>query len=148
MEEFYKTNHIGQTVDFVRKMREEYGKLNRTEMSIWECCELLNEFTDESDPDLDEPQLEHLLQTAEAIRKDYPDQDWLHLTGLVHGKFLFDDWLLIVLTNCLITYTGLMIFANQISERFFFTLHLVSFLNGLLLVSIVFLLPLGFVFFS
>ncbi|KAF3605913.1 hypothetical protein DY000_02045302 [Brassica cretica] len=90
VEEFYKTNHIGQTVDFVRRMREEYGKLNRTEMSIWECCELLNEFVDESDPDLDEPQIEHLLQTAEAIRKDYPDEDWLHLTGLIHdlGKVL------------------------------------------------------------
>nr|DAD48901.1 TPA_asm: hypothetical protein HUJ06_018838 [Nelumbo nucifera] len=66
-------------------MREEYGKLNRVEMSIWECCELLNEFVDESDPDLDEPQIEHLLQTAEAIRKDYPNEDWLHLTGLIHG---------------------------------------------------------------
>jgi inositol oxygenase len=90
VEEFYRVNHIGQTVDFVRKMREEYEKLNRTEMSIWECCELLNEFIDESDPDLDEPQIEHLLQTAEAIRKDYPDEDWLHLTGLIHdlGKVL------------------------------------------------------------
>ncbi|RZR98197.1 hypothetical protein BHM03_00027512 [Ensete ventricosum] len=54
-------------------------------MSIWECVELLNEFVDESDPDLDEPQIEHLLQSAEAIRRDYPDQDWLHLTALIHG---------------------------------------------------------------
>lgn len=68
-------------------MREEYGKLKRVEMSIWECCELLNEVVDESDPDLDEPQIEHLLQTAEAIRKDYPNEDWLHLTGLIHGNF-------------------------------------------------------------
>ncbi|ONK70031.1 uncharacterized protein A4U43_C05F29540 [Asparagus officinalis] len=59
-------------------------------MSIWECCELLNEFVDESDPDLDEPQIEHLLQTAEAIRRDYPDEGWLHLTALIHdlGKVL------------------------------------------------------------
>lgn len=59
-------------------------------MSIWECCELLNEFIDESDPDLDEPQIEHLLQTAEAIRRDYPNEDWLHLTALIHdlGKVL------------------------------------------------------------
>ncbi|GJR34001.1 inositol oxygenase 1-like protein [Tanacetum coccineum] len=59
-------------------------------MSIWECCELLNQVVDESDPDLDEPQIEHLLQTAEAIRKDHPDQDWLHLTALIHdlGKVL------------------------------------------------------------
>ncbi|WJX86297.1 Inositol oxygenase 1 [Trifolium repens] len=90
VENFYRKNHIYQSFDFVKKMREEYGKLNRVEMSIWECCELLNEVVDESDPDLDEPQIEHLLQTAEAIRKDYPNEDWLHLTGLIHdlGKVL------------------------------------------------------------
>ncbi|KAF5176909.1 Inositol oxygenase [Thalictrum thalictroides] len=90
VEEFYRNQHINQTFDYVKKMREQYGKLNRTEMSIWECCELLNEFVDESDPDLDEPQIEHLLQTAEAIRKDHPNEDWLHLTGLIHdlGKVL------------------------------------------------------------
>ncbi|KAF6166447.1 hypothetical protein GIB67_034998 [Kingdonia uniflora] len=65
-------------------MREEYGKLDRVEMSIWECCELLNEFIDESDPDLDEPQMEHLLQTAKAIRRDYDNEDWLHIVGLIH----------------------------------------------------------------
>lgn len=90
VEEFYKQNHIHQTVDFVKKMREDYSKLNKVEMSIWECCELLNTIVDESDPDLDEPQIEHLLQTAEAIRKDYPNEDWLHLTALIHdlGKVL------------------------------------------------------------
>lgn len=67
-------------------MREEYGKLSRVEMSIWECCELLNEVVDDSDPDLDEPQIEHLLQSAESIRKDYPGEDWLHLTALIHGR--------------------------------------------------------------
>ncbi|KAH0990811.1 hypothetical protein GBA52_002294 [Prunus armeniaca] len=90
VEEFYRINHINQSVDFVKRMREEYGKLDKVEMSIWECCELLNEVVDESDPDLDEPQIEHLLQTAEAIRKDYPDEGWLHLTALIHdlGKVL------------------------------------------------------------
>jgi len=88
--EFYRINHINQTYEFALKKREEYSKLDKAEMSIWECCELLNEFIDESDPDLDEPQIEHLLQTAEAIRKDYPNEDWLHLTGLIHdlGKVL------------------------------------------------------------
>ncbi|KAB1209261.1 Inositol oxygenase 1 [Morella rubra] len=90
VEEFYRLQHINQTYDFVKRMREEYGKLNRAEMGIWECCELLNEVVDESDPDLDEPQIMHLLQSAEAIRKDYPDEDWLHLTALIHdlGKVL------------------------------------------------------------
>ncbi|KAI3766504.1 hypothetical protein L2E82_16567 [Cichorium intybus] len=90
VENFYRVNHINQTVDFVKKMREEYEKLDKIEMSIWESCELLNQIVDESDPDIDDPQIEHLLQTAEAIRKDYPNQDWLHLTALIHdlGKVL------------------------------------------------------------
>ncbi|GKV11834.1 hypothetical protein SLEP1_g23053 [Rubroshorea leprosula] len=90
VEEFYRTQHINQTYDFVKRMREEYSKLNRMEMSVWECCELLNEVVDDSDPDLDEPQIQHLLQSAEAIRKDYPDEDWLQLTALIHdlGKVL------------------------------------------------------------
>ncbi|KAL0729148.1 hypothetical protein Bca4012_025241 [Brassica carinata] len=90
VEEFYKTQHTNQTLDFVKKMRHEYGKLDKMVMNIWECCELLNEVVDESDPDLDEPQIQHLLQSAEAIRKDYPKEDWLHLTALIHdlGKVL------------------------------------------------------------
>ncbi|KAI8531019.1 hypothetical protein RHMOL_Rhmol11G0105200 [Rhododendron molle] len=90
VENFYKTNHINQTYQFAKKKKEQYGKLNKAEMSIWECCELLNEFVDESNPDLDEPQIEHLLQSAEAIRRDYPNEDWLHLTALIHdlGKVL------------------------------------------------------------
>ncbi|XP_062233028.1 probable inositol oxygenase isoform X3 [Phragmites australis] len=84
VEEFYRVNHNNQTYGFVARMWAEYGRLDKTEMSVWECMELLNEFIDDSDPDLDMPQIEHLLQTAEAIRKDYPDEDWLHLTGLIH----------------------------------------------------------------
>ncbi|OVA14464.1 Inositol oxygenase [Macleaya cordata] len=90
VEQFYRTNHINQTYEFAIKKKEHYGKLDKAVMSIWESCELLNEFVDESDPDLDEPQIEHLLQTAEAIRRDYPNEDWLHLTALIHdlGKVL------------------------------------------------------------
>ncbi|XP_057816597.1 inositol oxygenase 1-like [Cryptomeria japonica] len=71
-------------------MREKHLCFNKGEMDIWECAELLNDIVDESDPDLDVPQIEHLLQTAEAIRKDYPDQDWFHLTAFIHdlGKVL------------------------------------------------------------
>ncbi|KAI4350760.1 hypothetical protein L6164_005181 [Bauhinia variegata] len=90
VEEFYRLQHMNQTYDFVKRMREEYGKLDKGEMGIWECCELLNDVVDDSDPDLDEPQIQHLLQSAEAIRKDYPNEDWLHLTALIHdlGKIL------------------------------------------------------------
>ncbi|XP_059286991.1 inositol oxygenase 5-like [Lycium ferocissimum] len=90
VENFYKTQHINQTYDFVKKMKQNYAKLDKAKMSIWECCELLNEVVDDSDPDLDEPQIQHLLQSAEAIRKDYPNEDWLHLTALIHdlGKII------------------------------------------------------------
>ncbi|XP_065632565.1 probable inositol oxygenase isoform X1 [Quercus suber] len=91
VENCYRLHHINQTYDFVKRTREEYAKLNKAEMSIWEAVELLENFVDESDPDLDEPQIQHMLQTAEAIRKDYPNEDWLHLTGLLHdlGKVLY-----------------------------------------------------------
>jgi inositol oxygenase len=56
----------------VLKQHEKYTKLQNGRMSVWEACELLNELVDESDPDLDEPQIEHLLQTAEAIRRCVP----------------------------------------------------------------------------
>ncbi|KAH7572197.1 hypothetical protein JRO89_XS04G0218700 [Xanthoceras sorbifolium] len=97
VEEFYKKNHIYQTYEFAKKKKEHYGKLDKAVMSIWECCELLNEYVDESDPDLDDPQIKHLLQTAEAIRRDYPDQDWLHLTALIHG------WLVLLMNPLCIT---------------------------------------------
>ncbi|CAL9152922.1 unnamed protein product, partial [Musa hybrid cultivar] len=77
-------SHGDDFFPFEKKKKEEYGKLQKAEMSIWDCIELLNEIVDESDPDLDEPQIEHLLQSAEAVRRDYPDQDWLHLTALIH----------------------------------------------------------------
>lgn len=66
-------------------MRQKHLQLNKARMSIWDCCELLNECVDDSDPDLEEPQIQHLLQTAEAIRLDHPDHDWFHLVGLIHG---------------------------------------------------------------
>ena len=58
-------------------------------MTSWEALDYLNTLVDDSDPDIALPQLEHLLQTAEAIRADgHPD--WLVLTGFIHdlGKVL------------------------------------------------------------
>jgi inositol oxygenase len=90
VEDLYRMNHIHQTFDFGQAMRQKHLQLNKVRMSIWECCELLNECVDDSDPDLEEPQIQHLLQTAEAIRLDHPEQDWFHLVGLIHdlGKVL------------------------------------------------------------
>lgn len=89
VKEFYRLNHRNQTVDFVRSKHQQYLGLNRVQMSIWEAMEYLNQLVDDSDPDIDLPQIEHLLQTAEAIRAD-GRPDWFILAGLVHdlGKIL------------------------------------------------------------
>ncbi len=87
--EFYRLNHMNQTLDFVLSKKREYLPLRKRSMGIWEAMEFLNTLVDDSDPDVDFMQIEHLMQTAEAIRKDgHPD--WFVLTGLIHdlGKVL------------------------------------------------------------
>ncbi|WP_190810801.1 inositol oxygenase family protein [Flagellimonas sp. S3867] len=87
--EFYKLNHQHQTYDFVNKKEEEFLKFDKKEMSLWEAVDFLNTLVDDSDPDIDLDQLQHLLQTSEAIRADgHPD--WFVLTGFLHdvGKVL------------------------------------------------------------
>lgn len=87
--EFYRLNHEGQTLDFVRAKEQEYLGLNRMEMGVWEALQYLNQLVDDSDPDTDLSQAEHLLQTAEGIRRDGHPR-WMVLTGLMHdlGKVL------------------------------------------------------------
>jgi inositol oxygenase len=87
--EFYRLNHTHQTYDFVQAKRKEFLSLNRKRMSVWEAAEFLNNLVDDSDPDTDMSQLEHLLQTAEQIRRDGKPR-WFILTGFIHdlGKIL------------------------------------------------------------
>lgn len=90
VKELYRLNHTHQTVAFVHTQEKKYLPLNHAQLGMWEVLERLNALIDDSDPDLDLPQIVHALQTAEAIRTDgHPD--WLILTGLIHdcGKMLF-----------------------------------------------------------
>lgn len=87
--EFYRLNHQFQTYDFAMQKRAEYLGFNKKQMSVWDAFEFLNQLVDDSDPDTDLSQFQHLLQTSEAIRADgHPD--WMVLTGLMHdmGKVL------------------------------------------------------------
>lgn len=78
-----------QTVAFNIKARVDFKTKKRARMSVWEAIELLNTLIDESDPDVScrvdgyhqrslmtsnlqtsISQIDHLLQTAEAIRAD------------------------------------------------------------------------------
>lgn len=87
--EFYRLNHRYQTVDFGRQKRDRYLALSQARMSTWEALEFLNTLVDESDPDTELSQIQHCLQTAEAIRADGHPR-WFILVGLVHdlGKIL------------------------------------------------------------
>ena len=90
VKEFYRLNHTHQTLDFVLAKKRQYASKNNLQMGIWEILEFLNSLVDDSDPDTDLPQIEHALQTAEAIRQDgHPN--WFILTGLIHdiGKILW-----------------------------------------------------------
>jgi inositol oxygenase len=89
VKEFYRLNHKYQTYDFVMEKREDFLKFDKKEMTLWDSFEFLNTLVDDSDPDIALDQLQHLLQTSEAIRADgHPD--WFVLTGLLHdmGKVL------------------------------------------------------------
>jgi inositol oxygenase len=87
--EFYRLNHRHQTLDFVRAQKKHYLARQQRVMSIWEAMEFLNTLIDDSDPDTALPQIEHLMQTAETIRRDGHPR-WFILTGLIHdlGKVL------------------------------------------------------------
>jgi inositol oxygenase len=89
VENFYRENHAKQTLDFVLAKEAEYLPLKKKRMSVWSAMEFLNTLVDDSDPDTDLSQIEHLMQTSEAIRADgHPG--WFVLTGLMHdlGKVL------------------------------------------------------------
>ena len=89
VKEFYKLNHTYQTYDFVMQKRADYLKFDKKQMPVWDAFQFLNQLVDDSDPDTDLDQFQHLLQTSEAIRRDgHPD--WMVAVGLLHdlGKVL------------------------------------------------------------
>jgi len=89
VKEFYRLNHTYQTYEFVEEKKKDYLKFDKKEMPVWSAFDFLNKLVDDSDPDTDLDQFQHLLQTSEAIRADgHPD--WMVLAGLFHdmGKVL------------------------------------------------------------
>ncbi|KAI1372584.1 DUF706-domain-containing protein [Hypoxylon crocopeplum] len=87
---FYREQHAKQTVAYNLKARHAFKTRPREEMTIWQAMEKLNTLIDESDPDTSLSQIQHLLQSAEAIRRDGKPR-WMQLTGLIHdlGKLLY-----------------------------------------------------------
>jgi inositol oxygenase len=91
VQNFYREQHEKQTVAYNLAARGRFHSAarKRPEMTIWEAMEKLDTLVDESDPDTSLSQIQHLLQSAEAIRRDGKPR-WMQLTGLIHdlGKLM------------------------------------------------------------
>ena len=89
VKEHYRKMRSRQTYDYVQRMQRKYLTYDKP-LGLWEAMESLNRLIDVSDPDLDLPNVQHLIQSAEAIRED-DRPDWMQLVGLIHdlGKVMF-----------------------------------------------------------
>jgi len=86
----YHNMHTQQAVDFVKKCHKTWLNFDHAEMTTMEALYELNKVIDDSDPDVDVPNIYHAFQTAERIRQLHPDKDWFALVGLIHdlGKIM------------------------------------------------------------
>lgn len=87
---FYKEQHEKQTFAYNLQARINFKTKVRAKLTIWDALVKLNKLIDESDPDTELSQIDHAIQTAEAIRKDGKPR-WMQLVGLIHdlGKLLY-----------------------------------------------------------
>ena len=88
---FYQEQHQTQSLEYVEAKIEKYSYLGRMKMKMKRALEMMDDFVDPSDPDVDLPNSVHAYQTAERIRKQRPLDEGLQITGLIHdlGKVLF-----------------------------------------------------------
>jgi len=90
VEHHYRSMRLFQNVDYVKRMREHFGRFDKAEMTIWEAMQEMDKFIDNSDPDTELPNIVHMFQTAESLKATGEDE-WMQLTGLIHdlGKILY-----------------------------------------------------------
>lgn len=87
----YRDMRANQSLEFAIEKRDAYKKLDKGTMTVKKALSMLDEFIDPSDPDLDVPNSIHAYQTAERIRRAYPEDKEFQIVGLIHdlGKVLF-----------------------------------------------------------
>ncbi len=87
--EHYRKMRLNQTVDYVERMQQKYLRFDKP-LPLWDAMLKLNALIDVSDPDLNLPNVQHLAQSAEAMRAD-GRPDWMQLVGLIHdlGKAMY-----------------------------------------------------------
>lgn len=89
VKDHYYKMRTRQTYEYVQRMKKKYLTFEHP-MDLWEMMDRLNALIDVSDPDLNLPNIIHLLQSAEGIRSDNRP-DWMQLVGLIHdlGKAMY-----------------------------------------------------------
>ncbi|GBF97144.1 inositol oxygenase-like [Raphidocelis subcapitata] len=90
---FLRLNRARQTYDFAKRQAQEFAELDCGELTVWEALDALNSLREYEaglvpaseglEPGM--PLKEHALQVAELCRLAFPDKEWLHLVGLLHG---------------------------------------------------------------
>lgn len=90
VKDFYHEQHMLQTVAYNLQARVNFRTKTRANMGVWQALLKLTQLLDELDPDTELSQMEHAIQTAEAIRRDGRPR-WMQLVGLIHdlGKLLY-----------------------------------------------------------
>jgi inositol oxygenase len=87
----YRAMRSNQTLEFSQRMNMKYSfEQPRSRFTVREAFKQLETYVDSSDPDVFLPNIVHMFQTAEGIRKKgHPD--WMQLVGLIHdmGKIMF-----------------------------------------------------------
>ena len=88
----YRDARSLNTLTNTRRLLEKHAPRQTGTLSIAEVMNKIRRFVDLSDPDVELPNHQHALQTAESIRNaNLPD--WLQLVGLIHdfGKIIFEN---------------------------------------------------------
>lgn len=85
----YKLAREKHTIEYSKYLNNKYNNFN-IKMNILTALNLLNNFTDLSDPDVSLPNLEHLYQSAHAAYLAN-EPDWMIVSCLIHdlGKILY-----------------------------------------------------------
>jgi len=86
VKDFYYQQHSKLDYNYVVKRQKEFKERTKKQYSIKTLLELLDDIVDPSDPDINESQIHHAFQTAEALRNslDSHKLEWLPLVGLIH----------------------------------------------------------------
>ena len=92
VKKLYAEQRKKQTVSYILRMQQKFRKPIGRELNFDEIFSLLDQFVDNSDPDLALPNSHHALQAAEAARAAGA-ADWMILTALIHdfGKNMCSD---------------------------------------------------------